>query len=175
MSRQPNRKNAPSKTVIMEHWKDWLEEQEIDWNEPVCWACKAPDWWAESWSDSSLERAHIVAHSLGGDDSDPDNFVLLCPSCHKEAPTTACREDVLTWVTHQENYLNRFARELQKNLSIFVPHDQRQEFEEWASEQNLLQTLKDAHARQEITVHSNHVPVSSVVSLLYRKWKDTTA
>lgn len=42
----------------------------------LCFAC--------GWHSENLERAHIVARSLGGSDS-ADNIHLLCPTCHMDS------------------------------------------------------------------------------------------
>ena len=79
-----------------------------DWGEPECFACRklvAPvlddkdyEQWLEDeeglkkiWNHRetrrNLERAHIIPHSLGGNEN-PDNMFLLCKECHEESPDT---------------------------------------------------------------------------------------
>lgn len=79
-----------------------------DWGEPECFACRklvAPvlddkdyEQWLEDdeglkkiWNHRetrrNLERAHIIPHSLNGDES-PQNMFLLCGQCHEESPDT---------------------------------------------------------------------------------------
>ena len=63
---------------------------------PECFACSQPvrsksnfkdrvKNWRDVWNKASLERAHIIPHSKGGE-SIPSNLVLLCKDCHKENP-----------------------------------------------------------------------------------------
>lgn len=44
--------------------------------EEYCWNCGSP---------KDLTRCHIIAMSLGGQDT-PNNYVVLCRKCHEEAP-----------------------------------------------------------------------------------------
>src|SRR5581483_3205674 len=69
-----------------------------------CWACGAGDF-----AETSLERAHIVAVSLGGD-STPSNFLLLCGLCHRDQPDGASREVQLMWLYAHESDIDRFMR-----------------------------------------------------------------
>lgn len=79
-----------------------------DWGEPECFACRKcvmsvlddenyEDWlendeglkniWNHRETRRNLERAHIIPHSLGGDEN-PQNMFLLCKCCHEESPDT---------------------------------------------------------------------------------------
>ncbi len=91
-----------------------------DVGEPSCQACGcwSPKWdigeftdnYEENrplindrWEGSSLEKAHIVPHSLGGANS-PSNFLMLCRSCHfdfdSEIVTTSRKKmlKIYTWL-----------------------------------------------------------------------------
>ena len=71
--------------------------------EPSCWGCEC-DLGGESWDDatvqSHVERAHIVADSLGGKD-EVSNLFLLCPRCHRASPDTSNRKAFFRWVYKQ--------------------------------------------------------------------------
>lgn len=67
--------------------------RKLDRTKPQCFACHASfdDW------RIGLERAHIIASSAEGPDT-PANFVLLCSSCHMDAPMTNREDWMLEWV-----------------------------------------------------------------------------
>ena len=88
----------------------------IDLGEPECWCCRKPinsifgmktyeDTLAQNplkiWNSQcvrkELQRCHIIPHSLGGSDTDPGNYFLLCESCHKDSPDTANPKNFLRW------------------------------------------------------------------------------
>ena len=45
-----------------------------------------------------LERCHVIPKSLGGSNSDPANFVLLCSMCHEEAPDVKDKNAMFEWI-----------------------------------------------------------------------------
>jgi hypothetical protein len=61
---------------------DWAEAQER------CWRCSRK---------TRLEKCHIVPHALGGSDF-PENLVLLCARCHREAPNVDDPDYMWTWL-----------------------------------------------------------------------------
>ena len=65
-------RKMPSKIKILNHWKDILIDEAVDINH--CFACGSLD-------SHSLERAHILARHLGGEDS-VENLHMLCKHCH---------------------------------------------------------------------------------------------
>lgn len=87
----------------------------IDWEEQHCWACgkrlpshniKYRGWlnnenynsiWNDEAVDECLQRAHIIADSLGGAPVE-SNLFLLCPQCHFESPDTTSRQMFFKWV-----------------------------------------------------------------------------
>ena len=101
----------------------------IDIGEPDCWTCGRHDprfgdigiyldekgidndeyrknqdkylW--QMWNATRLERHHIIAKSRDGVDT-PDNLVLLCSFCHKQAPHTSDPDLFWSWAKnrHQE-------------------------------------------------------------------------
>ena len=88
---------------------------------PECFACGQPmrsrskvkdrvKEWRDVWNKTSLERAHIIPHSKGGE-STPSNLVLLCKDCHKENPDGISEEFFWRWLCTRPHYT-------QKRLSI---------------------------------------------------------
>lgn len=104
----------PSHQEVAEYWESrplpgGQHVPIIDVGEPECFAC--------GWSPldrvrptrkkiniwKGLQRAHVVARSLGGPNT-VDNLVLLCDSCHRESPDTARPEVFWRWVNgHPRN------------------------------------------------------------------------
>jgi len=89
------RKRENMKTTInqaVEYWMQYVDECElsVDWAEAdqLCWRCGCKH---------NLQRAHIIPDSLGGKDT-PDNIVLLCDRCHKEAPNVTDPEIMWDWI-----------------------------------------------------------------------------
>jgi len=83
---------------------------------PQCFACK---YWGDPkdpetddleqlWNSSRLERAHIIADSLGGRADQAKNFLLLCRRCHRDAPMTNRRNAMLEWVRHRQTFWQWF-------------------------------------------------------------------
>lgn len=87
------RETPPSKAKITKYWqgKHYDGDLMFSWEsaEECCWNCGQ--------QNKYTERAHIVAHSLGGSNN-PENFVLLCKSCHNEAPDTSEPNDIWDWI-----------------------------------------------------------------------------
>jgi hypothetical protein len=74
-----------------------------DIGELCCFAC---GWYHEACGDCvhGLERAHVVAHAIGGADDAPFNYAILCRKCHSESPNTNDEEWFWRWVaTYSEN------------------------------------------------------------------------
>ncbi|MGB2863892.1 MAG: HNH endonuclease [Sedimentisphaerales bacterium] len=109
----------PSRQRVLDFWREWLEEDEVDLLEPQCWCCyrplrKSPSFkrlakidnptWKEirsAWNDcKELVRCHIIPDSLGGM-PEPENIFLMCKRCHDEAPDTTSKEMFLRWVSSQ--------------------------------------------------------------------------
>ena len=75
--------------------KYWSFEQDecglgVDWSEghQRCWRCGY---------ERNLQKCHIVPKALGGSDG-PDNLVLLCLQCHREAPNSSNPEYMWIWL-----------------------------------------------------------------------------
>lgn len=77
MSRQ-NRPPAPTKLQIAKAAGESI----------ACFVCGA---------DEIVERAHVIAYSLGGT-NEPGNFALLCPAHHEDAPDVGERSYFDAWL-----------------------------------------------------------------------------
>lgn len=103
--------------VDINDFSDQSVEVIIDWGEPCCWACgREVDLRQYKNYDSDLaqhnhskiygyakvkerlQKCHIVPHSIGGSDSDPSNYFLLCKKCHAESPDTENPRNFFRWV-----------------------------------------------------------------------------
>lgn len=117
-----------------------------DWGEPTCWGCGKPikvedeelyDKWIENedltkiWNCKTLkrtmERCHIKAKALNGNDN-PDNLFLLCKRCHKESPDTYNKRMFFKWIYTRrlEGYppfreMNHAKQILKNDYSIKIP------------------------------------------------------
>jgi hypothetical protein len=168
----------PSHYAIVEEWKKWLLSEFRDIDKPECFACGKP---ARSttktldpkklWNTCNLEKAHIVPFSLKGG-NEPDNFFLLCSACHKLAPTTIFKEDLLTWASNQSEVKRKFER-LMEEMKVFLPDDkERDEFANWyvtLSDEEIHQLLRSR--KNEFSTHSTTLPASTMVAMLVRIWK----
>lgn len=124
-------KNGNIRTRPMKDWKQYIPVVE-DWGEPCCWGCgkyieieqhlkkyeehlennNLQPIYSNSYIQKRLQRAHIVPHMLGGTDTDPSNFFLLCSKCHKESPDTKYRKAFFKWIYQKRTYDNIFLHNL---------------------------------------------------------------
>ena len=78
---------------IVTYWERRQDEcsMAVDWSEARerCWRC--------GYKPRTLERCHIVPDALGGASS-PENLVLLCVRCHREAPNVADERFMWLWL-----------------------------------------------------------------------------
>ncbi|EDU36470.1 MULTISPECIES: HNH endonuclease [Clostridium] len=81
------------KEEIVNYWFSRVDEcrLSVDASEAHerCWRCGCK---------KSLERCHIIPHSLGGEDK-PSNLVLLCHRCHLENPNVTDPEIMWDWLS----------------------------------------------------------------------------
>lgn len=98
------------KTTLKQIIDYWIENNNIDetklnfdWSDANthCWNC-GDDKYRNSIKKASLERCHIIPHSLGGYDV-PSNYVLLCKECHSEAPNISNNNNMWDWI--KSNYM----------------------------------------------------------------------
>jgi len=77
---------------IVDYWSGVESEigLSVDWAEAheLCWRCAYR---------SRLERCHIVPDSLGGSEA-PENLILLCGRCHREAPNVSDPRFMWAWL-----------------------------------------------------------------------------
>ena len=98
----------------------WSENQDpdvrpfvLDIGEPACFACR---WYLNgceasdtvtlkaAWArHAKLERAHLKPHALGGT-NDPSNIVLICKTCHRDAPDWDDPAEMLGWVQRRSHW-----------------------------------------------------------------------
>jgi len=86
------------KTTLLDivwHWSHVKDEchVSVDWTDAHerCWRCAYK---------AALDRCHIIPESLGGEDI-PENLVLLCKRCHREAPNVNDPEAMWIWIQSQ--------------------------------------------------------------------------
>jgi len=111
---RPGRK-MPTAARIAEYWAEWEQKNNTippwcdgfwDWYEPSCMACNMPVMDIDpdtptfsTWNKAQLERCHVVPRRIAGLDG-PQNLVLMCHRCHKDAPESANPDDM--WVYMRE-------------------------------------------------------------------------
>lgn len=150
--------SLPSKAKIFEHWKTWLDKENLDWGEPSCWACGKIDNKVNlnkglntmkdiynAWNNTNLQRCHIVPKSLGGS-NDMSNLFLMCSECHDEAPDTTSKKIFLNWVKEQDYHWDVFEEAIKvfKMLGIDIGKKEESDkfckiiksenFKKWANE-----------------------------------------
>lgn len=112
-----SRQNAPSKRKIWQYWinngiqrglDDSRYENACNFNVCVCCARNS----------STLERAHIIPHSLGGS-NDVSNFILLCGKCHRESPDVADEHALIEWVNEQPSEMESLLKLIQQEMSRY--------------------------------------------------------
>ena len=96
-SKKRTHQNMPSHLAIFSYWRDKVYEGDIgiDWEDEAykrCWRCGRI-----SKNRNATQRCHIIPSSLGGA-NEPENLVLLCDFCHKEAPNVNCKDTMWTWI-----------------------------------------------------------------------------
>lgn len=101
---------------------------------PRCFACEAQsfrlaeyrlresDPWS-IWDAAYFDRCHIVPRALGGED-DPQNLVLLCSTCHRDAPNVGEPQYMIDWMTAREYFWDRHTRLVWEAIEIYDLHDQ---------------------------------------------------
>jgi 5-methylcytosine-specific restriction endonuclease McrA len=107
----------------------FVDDLVIDLGEPFCFACRNryAEWEFEEtnlskkykgmkalfkhWDALSLERAHVIPLSRGGSNR-LRNFVLLCRTCHRDAPDVVDSSLMLKWLQNRKPILaNRKIRD----------------------------------------------------------------
>jgi len=122
--------SVPSKLGIAQYWANVRPEFVIDIGEPSCFACHLwmNDW--DTWQTAILDRCHIVAANCGGN-LEPENFLLLCVTCHREAPMANDPAIMIDWALRHESWIDCVTREMQSglrgcsNLDMDITHIER--------------------------------------------------
>jgi hypothetical protein len=96
-SKKRTHHNMPSHITIASYWRDKVYEGDmgIDWEDEAhkrCWRCGRI-----SKNRNVTQRCHIIPSSLGGANK-PENLVLLCAFCHREAPNVNCKDTMWAWI-----------------------------------------------------------------------------
>lgn len=125
---------SPTKYAIASYWAFQPlvgDNPFVDIGEPACFACEyyhpswdEPEQHDKRWERAALERAHIVARSIGGSD-EPSNFLLLCHECHEAAPMVADSRFMLAWAAKRGNWLLKQNEEIRQHLQRLGVSDQR--------------------------------------------------
>jgi hypothetical protein len=125
------RPNLPAHHLIAQHWIAQPAQRFVyDLGEPSCFAC---GWWSQAapvypdvsiikaWRQSRLERAHLTPHALGGG-AEVDNLVLLCHTCHTEAPDWRDATIMLSWMEQRQSWLQRRRNSLNREWAAQAPN-----------------------------------------------------
>lgn len=116
------RQNAPGKKKIWQYWIDngiqrGLDDTRYynacDFN--VCVCCGR--------ESSTLERAHVIPHSLGGS-NDVSNYILLCSKCHRESPDIADESALIEWMNEQPTELENTLRIIRHEMDKYNKENQ---------------------------------------------------
>ena len=105
---------------IIEHWETKVYEGDMgcDWSDAHnhCWRCGK--------ETKSLEMCHIIAEQFSGKKT-PDNLVLLCKSCHKEAPDFNEKDKMWDWIkrTSEINHTTFLDKELIREYKYIFGDD----------------------------------------------------
>jgi len=101
--KEPKKSGTPKTTAkeIADYWRDKIDESSlsVDWCDSLthCWRCGYK---------TKLQRAHIVPAGLKGSDT-PNNLVLLCGRCHRDAPNIGNPEYMWIWIkAHKTTFYN---------------------------------------------------------------------
>lgn len=93
---------------------------------PSCFAChycaegwSKPKSFENRWERARLDRAHIIAHGIGGSDR-ATNLVLLCRPCHDAAPMLNDEQKLFAWMLRRPKCL--FGFPIHEVLAELGPH-----------------------------------------------------
>jgi hypothetical protein len=148
---------------IANYWQNNSEFCEsllnFDWSDSLtnCWNCGN--------KSKSLERCHIVPHSLGGKDV-PENYVILCKSCHREAPNIDDKTAMWDWI--KSNYVPMSfygTYRFRKALVMFKKKEGYSWFDKAIHIENIFEKLKNEY-QNNISVHFGD-PKPNEITLYY--------
>lgn len=164
---------TPSKAHIFSHWKSWLDQQNLDWGEPCCWACGK--YWgtkydlnkphatikeiATNWNKvKPLQKCHIIPKQFGGSD-DVDNLFLMCIECHDNAPDTRSKDAFFKWINKQDYSIN-FKEKVRKEIKTFELEDQIESINELLEKGNLPKEVTE-----NLGIHFNQTKGGPSISI----------
>lgn len=152
----------PTKYQIALYWSVRSYDFVPDINSPQCFACcyDGLTAWGDGvsaqakWTQAPLERCHIIAASIDGEDT-VDNLVLLCRDCHLEAPMTNDPRIMLDWMENRQNWLSWAMAKL---LSLaqemkFIPEQFSEEAFSSYLKTHRVDRHPDATARQRLNAY----------------------
>lgn len=96
------RTNNTAPQDIVTYWRDRVDDSDMGccWSQAheCCWRCGRR-------GKKQLEKCHIIPHQepFNGPDA-PENFVLLCGDCHRDAP--CINDPVYIWRWIQETHIH---------------------------------------------------------------------
>ena len=99
----------PSRLAIQRYWIETdVSLTSCDEFELSCFGCG--EWFNGRYDGdpekTPLDRAHIIPKSHGGT-NDVSNIVLLCKTCHRDAPMYGTKDDFISWLNSRESISNR--------------------------------------------------------------------
>jgi hypothetical protein len=115
-----------SKCQIAEYWMRNVPYSELELNVDIadmpfnCWNCGEDKRMGDSNSvnKTRLERCHIIPKALGGE-SVPSNYVLLCHTCHRDAPNVNSSTKMWEWIRGNHSNLSVFGINFASALGLF--------------------------------------------------------
>lgn len=119
LSLSDKRESPPSKEKILQYWISFLKTDKtalvgdkvynIQDNQLIscCWCCGIN---VDSLHKfSNLQVCHVIPHSLKGINKE-SNYVLMCPTCHSEAPNINSRDCFFYWFKHKESFYTAISK-----------------------------------------------------------------
>tara|TARA_R100001015_G_C4473491_1_gene56377 strand:+ start:51 stop:557 length:507 start_codon:yes stop_codon:yes gene_type:complete len=124
-----------AKKITKQQIVDYWETRKYEGNIGTDWDTAAETCWCCSRFTKSLEKAHIVPDMLGGE-YEVSNLVLLCSTCHREAPDFDNPDYMWDWLKahseafHEKFILKRTMEEYEKMFGKLpsVPADEQELF-----------------------------------------------
>jgi hypothetical protein len=99
----------------------------LDYDTDRCWCCRAlENWWLDKDGNidqsrnTTIERCHIVADSLGGSNN-PLNFILLCSYCHRKSPDIKSDTAIFRWMEAEYDKRKAYTDELIEQFKAHFP------------------------------------------------------
>jgi len=157
------------KTTLSQIADYWIINNEIDetqlnfdWSDAHthCWNC-GDNKYRKS-KKNSLQRCHIIPHSLNGNDI-PSNYVLLCKECHAEAPNTSNPHNMWEWI--KSNYIPFSFNDTYKIRKALVMFEQKEGYSFFDKEINIEDL--DTAIKSEMCKISTHGNKMNVVTYYY--------